>query len=113
VLGFGIAGVTALGAGATLGILAHNKYENSKDYCRATNANLCTSRGVELRNDAFAFGHAATAGFIAGGVALSVAAVIWFLNPPSKTARAHSIQELRIGFEPSAGRNSLLVRGRF
>jgi hypothetical protein len=71
-------GVVGVGVGTAFGLMARSANEDSKAECRTDNPNLCTSAGVELRDDALAKGNVATVAFIVGGAALAGAGV-WLL----------------------------------
>lgn len=109
VIGLGIGGVVLAGAGAVLGLMAKDKYDDSKAHCSAEDENRCSERGVALRDDAFVFGHVSTAAFIAAGVTLATGGVLWLLagDPEPEAERA------AFGVDVSPQGASVAVTGRF
>jgi hypothetical protein len=85
-VGLGAAGMVGLGVGTVFGVLARNKYDNSKDYCSPNDENRCSVRGVELRDDAFTLGNISTASFIVGGAALGTAGVVWLTTGSARSS---------------------------
>jgi hypothetical protein len=80
VIGLGIGGIVAVGAGSILGVMAMNENDDSKEHCDPEDANACDGTGKDLRDDARLFGNLATVGFIVGGAALTTAVVLWLVD---------------------------------
>lgn len=81
-LGLGGAGLVA---GSILGGLTISKYNASvADYHCDIN-NTCDAEGLELRNQAIAFGNGSTVAFIAGGALAAAGAVLWLTAPSTST----------------------------
>lgn len=104
----GGAGVTALAAGAVLGIIALNKQSDIDSACGG-NAASCTAAVGSLdgaRSEQHTFAHLSTLGFAVGGTALAGAAVLYFTAPRASNAP-------RVGFAPAVGRDgaSAVVSG--
>lgn len=72
------AGVSILVGGA-LFIADVATYSAGAPYCSAQN--VCLARGVALRNDALAYGNAATVLLVAGSVGVVASLVLWFARP--------------------------------
>ncbi len=79
-LGVGGAGLAALGASVVYTIAALSTYDDSSPLCRTND--VCTPKGVQLREDARAHATRATVLGIAGGVAVAGGVVLWFLGKP-------------------------------
>lgn len=102
-LHIGGAAVTALGAvglglGATFGVLAMQKRDESDDTggCDPDN-NFCTTQaGVDLRAESLVFGDVATAMFVVGGVA-AAAGIVMLAVPLSDGAPAPATARVWIG----------------
>lgn len=79
-LGLGAVGIVGLGFGTTFALLAKSKFDDSKTECDKDDINLCSTRGVELRNSALTRGNLASVGFVVGGAALAGAGVAWLIG---------------------------------
>jgi hypothetical protein len=83
----GGAGVAGLAVGAAFGLSAISQRNDAHSACPNT---ICTTKdGANKWSAAGTTGDAATVGFVAGGVAIAAAAVLWFTAP---TASAPSAQ---------------------
>lgn len=103
-------GVVGLGVGTFFGLSAMNKNDDSKDECRT--ATRCSAEGVELRGEAFDAATISTVGFVAGGVGLATAAVLWFAIPNSERSEAGAgIRAFSASADETGGKVSL--RGVF
>jgi serine/threonine-protein kinase len=94
-LGFGVAGVVAVGVGIGFGVKAMNDDSEANDHCRE--GNLCDPEGVALGEDASSAATLSTIAFVAGGAALGAGLVLWLTAPSSPAA---SEVALRIGPAP-------------
>jgi hypothetical protein len=95
------ASVVFVATGTAFGLQSLAKHEESDRYC---SGNACTEpRGPAAMDEARVAGNRATASFVVAGVALSTAAVLWFVRPFSSPRSA------QVGVGPGA----LLVRGAF
>jgi hypothetical protein len=90
IIGLGVVGVVGLGVGTTFALLAKSKFEDSKKECDNDDVNLCSSRGVQLRNSALTRGNVATVGFAAGAGALIGAGIAWLAGSNVSTQSARS-----------------------
>jgi hypothetical protein len=92
-------GVAAVGVGSVFGVLASSKKDESEIYCHK---NLCSQRGVDLRDQALTSATVSTVAFVAGAAALAGGAALWFTAPSNKEAT-------RAGFHaaPYAGPGSI------
>ncbi len=99
----GGAGVAALGVGTTFGILALASWNNAKTECSAG----CTASSLAQTTKSTASSQAtlSTVAFVAGGVLLAGAAVLWFTAPAA--------EHVQLGASASADGAGLLVRGTF
>jgi hypothetical protein len=98
----GVLGVAGVATGTVFGLQSQSKHDESDRYCAG---NRCPDRrGVELMDDARVAGNFASVSFIAGGIGLGAAAVLWFARPFSSEVAA-----AEIGLGPAAIR----VRGRW
>ncbi|AKV03854.1 hypothetical protein AKJ09_10517 [Labilithrix luteola] len=80
-------GVVAVGVGTVFGILALSHHSNAESACASDMYQFrCpTENGASEWNAARTAGNLSTAGFIAGGVLLAGAAVLWFTAPRAHT----------------------------
>jgi serine/threonine-protein kinase len=78
------AGLAGLGVGAGFGIYSLAKRNEAESECTG---DLCSARGVSLRNDAMDAGNVSTITTIAGGAAL-VSGIVLLLTAPRGTERA-------------------------
>lgn len=106
VIGLGIGGIVAIGAGSVLGLMAINENDASKKHCDLDDPNRCDATGVDLRDDAFLFGNIATAGFVVGGAAIAAAAVLWIADGSEEGPEGGAVA---IGVGPGG----VAVRGAF
>ncbi|HEY2515936.1 MAG TPA: PEGA domain-containing protein [Polyangiaceae bacterium] len=106
----GAVGVMALGAGGVLAAMAKSDYTSSLDNCSKVDANQCYPAGVSQRNTALDKGNAATALFVAGGVALAAGVVIW-ITAPTGPSHADAKQGAGVALVPTLG--GAMVSGRW
>jgi len=90
VLGWSL-GTASLIAGTALGVVALERGEEVSGACASPAG--CSSQQID---DAAAWAHGSTAGFVAAGVLAATGTVLWLLNPSSRLA-------------PSPGRNQGLL----
>jgi len=98
-------GVVGIGLGSVMGILAIDKNNQSKESCTAPDYTVCSSDGVDLRNQALTFGNVSTVAFIAGA-ALAVTGVVLVVSSPKKAPASASLQ-------PTFGGARLVLSGAF
>jgi hypothetical protein len=103
-------GVAGLAAGSVLGLQAQDKKEDSLKEC-PRDQNLCTSRGVELREEARDRARASNVAFAAGGSLLVGGVIIHLTSPKNPEVAKRRGVELSGSVTPSGGR--LVVGGRF
>ena len=99
-------GVVGLGLGTAFGLIASARQDDSLEFCRENDKNLCSSAGVDLRDEALAAAGVSTAAFILGGAAL-VGGGILFFTAPSTPASGQAALRL------TAGPSGAAVSGRF
>lgn len=78
-------GVVGFGIGTYYGLSAISKNSSSESEC-PNDRNLCSDRGVSLRNDALSRARISTAAFAVGGIALAAGVVLYFTAPSGKRA---------------------------
>jgi hypothetical protein len=94
-------GGVGLIAGTVFGLRSMSKHEASDEYC---DGDVCHDKaGVDLMESARTAGNISTAAFIAGGVGLGAAGVLWFVPLGRKEPPA--------GAEVGVGLGSVRVRG--
>ena len=99
----GGAGVAGLGLGVVFGLVASSSWNNAKGECGT--GCTPTSPAQADKNSASSQATLSTVGFIAGGVLVAGAAVLWFTAP--------SGAQVQVGPSASADGAGLLVRGTF
>lgn len=85
-------GVLGLGAGATLGLFARARYDDSRRYC---DGNACEQPGLDMRSDARGLGNAATVAFAAGLAFGGAAAVLWIAAPGGRAKPVSMVPQVR------------------
>jgi hypothetical protein len=91
-------GLVALTAGVVLALDARSKYDDADSLCDARG---CAPQAASLQDGARARGNVATVAFIAGGVALAGAAVVWFAFPgPRAPSSGIAPNGARVGLGP-------------
>ena len=109
-LGTGGLGVAGLTVGTIFAVLATSTWEQAKrGHCDEDN--VCDDLGVELHGRAKGMSHAATTGFIAGGIGLATAVALWVTAPETRGTSARRGLGAAPFFGPSGG--GVLVTGRF
>ncbi len=110
--------ITGLGAvgmvvGVAFTVIAHGKYDESKDECLTDEPNRCFAAGVELREDAQSAQTVYAVSYILGGAAL-VAGVITMATAPSGDD-GDTGDEVGMVLAPWAGPGAggMLLTGRF
>jgi hypothetical protein len=86
-------GVVGVGVGTAFGVITMSKKSDAQNACAGS---TCTTMdGSSKWSDAASAGNVSTIGFVAGGVALAGAAVLWFTAPsPNAAGRT------QVGFGP-------------
>ncbi len=84
----GSLGIVGLGFGAATGILATSQWNDALSYCQGGDRKRCQPDGVKLGSQASTSAAVSTVGFVAGGVFLAGATVLWLVAPnkPEKAA---------------------------
>lgn len=116
-IGVATLGAVGLGIGTAFGLQARIKRNDARAVCPG----VCASQeGVDRWHDAKLAGNVSTAAFIAGGVGVAAAAILWLTASPSTAneraqLQASELVELRVlGPAPGGdGRVSLAIGGRF
>ena len=80
-------GIVGIGAGAFFGLRTSSLNDDSQKECRPESPNLCTAKGVSLRDDAKSSAMISNIGFIAGGVLLAGGAVLFFTAPKASSTK--------------------------
>lgn len=104
-------GVVGVGVGSFFGLRAMSKDDASQDECRPNN--VCSRRGVELRDEAFDAAAISTVGFAVGGVGLAAAAALWIVASGSSEAPASAgvLRHVSASVDPHGG--GVAVQGRW
>ncbi|MEO8701959.1 MAG: hypothetical protein ABI867_18080 [Kofleriaceae bacterium] len=98
-----VAGVGGLGAGVYFGSRATDLRDQANERCPLT---VCAdARGLELNDDAQTAARRANIAYIAGGAAVAVATVIWFVGAPGE----HTVLVPAVG----NGHTGVSLSGRF
>lgn len=97
-------GVVGIGVGTALGIVALNKHDESKSFCRISDPNLCSQAGVELRNEARGMGTASSVAMGLGAAAVAGGLVLVLTAPTDNT---------RVAVAPAAGGAAVSFSGAF
>lgn len=84
----GGAGVVGLGLGGAFGLVALSKKNDAQSACAGTCA---TQAAADRWSDAASAGNASTIAFVAGGVALAGAAVLWLTAPGAGTGQGTKV----------------------
>jgi hypothetical protein len=95
-------GVVGVALGAVFGLQASSSWDDAKSSCEAFPYE-CGEAGVEKKEDASSQATISTIGFVAGGVCLAGAAVLWF------TAGSGEEKQVSLGVGPG----SLRLKGSF
>lgn len=85
-LGTGVVGVASLMTGALFGWQARTRWNEARATCDGGH-DRCTTKGVELGNEARTTAHVSTAAFTVGIAATAAAVFLWYLTPPSAASR--------------------------
>jgi hypothetical protein len=104
--GLGLAGVSA---GAVLGTQAILKNDASMPHCRPDDPNLCSPRGVELREEAFTYATGSTVALVVGGGVIAAGLAVFFTAPwpPEPEAQKVGVRGIAPFVGPDAGGFSL------
>lgn len=102
----GATGLAGIVAGSVLGVVARDRNDESKDFCRRDDQALCTQHGVNLRNDAKTAATISTIGFAVGGAALAAGIVLYLTAPKNDESAAANARRLRLStvVAPTGGR---------
>jgi hypothetical protein len=84
----GGAGVVALGVSGFFALRTASKNDESKEHCASDDANLCTSHGLQLREQAQSAGNVATAAGLVGLAALGTGVVLVLTAPDRSELQA-------------------------
>jgi hypothetical protein len=87
----GAAGIAALAVGGFFAYQAYDRNRQSKAECRSQDSNLCTKRGIELRDEAQASAALSTIATVSGATLVVGSLVILFTATPpaSNRSRGH------------------------
>lgn len=98
----GGAGVVALGTGGVLGLRASSLNAESEQECRTQN--LCSTKGVALRQNASGHADAASIALGAGALLVATGSVMLFAfdsgDDPASDSALTGLQDVAIGLEP-------------
>ena len=91
-------GLAALGVGAVAGVIAISQRGTAERECPSETFHFrCpTESGTSAWNSSTSAGDVSTVGFIAGGVLMAGAAVLWFTAPSSRARAGASLSGIRI-----------------
>jgi hypothetical protein len=104
-------GVVGIGVAGVLGYLAYDRNRESLDSCSRADANACTPRGKQLRDDAQELANASTLSAVIGGALLATGVTLLVLAPSAeRTAAASRVHLEAFG---GAGAARLQLRGAF
>jgi hypothetical protein len=108
----GAVAVIGLGVGGTFGVIAMNKYNDSKSEC-LNGGDFCTLAGQQYRQDAMNAGDLSTYAFLGGGALAVAGAAMYLWGRPSEGRPAPGM----VSFQalPSAGPQGVggVLRGTF
>jgi hypothetical protein len=99
-------GIVGLGVGTVFALQAKSKNDDSLPFC-PVDKNLCSARGVTLRDEARTSGTIATVAMGAGAVAVAAGAVLFF------TAPSGSAEKASVWLVPTPGGAALGVAGSY
>jgi hypothetical protein len=105
------AGVVGIGVGTVFALMAKSTNDDSMAECRPDDPNVCSKKGVDMRDDALAQGNVATVAFVAGGAALAGAGV-WLLVG-SQGGGKSAASSLKAGVATNSAGASVFVTGGF
>jgi hypothetical protein len=105
--GVGLVGLTIAGVFA---FRAHDLDQKSLDHCSRENANACTPRGKQLRDDAQQVATLSSAFAVGGAVLLAGGVTLVLLRP---SAREHSARVIRLSASVSKGATLARLQGEF
>ena len=111
IVALGGLGLVGVGVGTAFGVMAKSDNDDSKQYCRVDDPNLCQPEGVALRESAMKNGNISTVAFLVGGAALAGAGVLWLVTGSSGEKTGAASLDLRAGVSLSG--RSLHVKGSF
>jgi hypothetical protein len=91
-LALGALGAGGVAVGGYYGVQAWSLASQASKYCSGS---TCSSHdGVTLRNDSRTFGNVSTGAFIASGVLLAAAVVLWFTAPSDSARSARGVASM-------------------
>jgi hypothetical protein len=105
------AGVLTLGISAVLGYLAYDRNQDSLAHCSSADANACTPRGTELREDARSHATMSTVTAVAGAALLGAGITILVLTPRATSGQRGGPLSLEV--RGSAAGGELRLEGNF
>jgi hypothetical protein len=112
-LGAGITGAAGVIVGAIFGGLAAGALSRADAECLPEDRTQCTQKGVDLANEAKAFGTVSTAAFVAGGLLAAGGVVLFVLAPGSDAGTKKGGAGPQPAIAIGAGPASVLMRGNF
>jgi hypothetical protein len=96
-------GIVGIGIGGVFGWMALSKRDDAQKVCPT----LCSDQdGVRMWQDAKRAGNISTVAFVAGGIGLAGAALLWLTAPETPVARS-------AGLEVGPGQVTMALRGRW
>jgi hypothetical protein len=104
-------GLIGVGVAAVIGYQAYDRNRESLDSCSSADANACTPRGKQLRDDAQELASASTVSAVIGGALVATGVTLLVLTP--STDRSAAASRLRLEAFGGAGAARLQLRGAF
>src|SRR5690606_2628084 len=105
-------GIVGLGVGGYFGYRAYDLNDQSLAFCRRDDANACTARGAELRDEARRNGNLSTIA-VGAGAALLAGGVVLLVTAPKRAEPQKAASSLRVAGAPRARGLELFVEGAF
>jgi hypothetical protein len=107
----GGAGLVGVGVAGVLAYQAYDRNRESLDSCSRADANACTPRGKQLRDDAQELANASTISAVIGGALLATGVTLLVLAPSAD--RTTAAPRLHLDAFGGAGAARLQLRGAF
>lgn len=98
----GGAGILGLGLGTFFGLKASSTYKDAESHC-PSGPTSCTQEGITGGEDAHTQAAISTVSFVAGGLLLGGALVLYFTAPSSSPAKTARAPRGFVGLTPTAG----------
>jgi hypothetical protein len=95
-------GAAALVTGGAFAAAAVAANGASEDHCEPDDTNLCSKRGVELRDQARTYGNASTVSVVVGLLGVAAGAVLYLTNGTTR-GREQARHHRRFEWSPMAG----------